>query len=53
MMRRSPGPAVVRAMIALQILLLIGYAVLHSPLVNPLTRLLHVRHPDFCYFVCL
>ena len=41
-----------RLVLAVQILALVGYAVLHSPLMPALARLVGVHPPDFCYFTC-
>jgi len=49
---RPFGRRVAAIVVALQVLALLAYATLHSPAVQPLTKLLHLRKPGFCYFVC-
>lgn len=48
----SSPPRWLRLLLAAQVLLLLGYLVLHSPLVPILAREVGVHQPDFCYFVC-
>ncbi len=50
--RQRPRARWLRALLALQVAVLAGYIVLHSPLVPELARAFGVHQPDFCYFVC-
>ena len=41
-----------RLLVLLQVLMLVGYVLLHSPLVPTFARMAGVHQPDFCYFRC-
>ena len=51
--RREPQPPRwTRLLVLLQVLMLVGYVLLHSPLVPTFARMAGVHQPDFCYFRC-
>jgi hypothetical protein len=50
--RKSQRSRWLRVLVIVQMAVLVGYAVLHSPLVPTLARAVGVHQPDFCYFVC-
>jgi hypothetical protein len=49
---KLPAARWLRLLVGLQYLALVGYVLLHSPLMPTLARMAGVHQPDFCYFVC-
>lgn len=50
---RPPAPRPwLRLLVVLQLLALLGYVALHSPLMPTIARAVGVHPPDFCYFTC-